>query len=227
MITQTVDPNHLISRARQIKALIPNLLSQWGLVPKFKRWRLAQDPGTGMVVLFGVLNTKYIAMHTTTPFSNYFDPRLLRDMATELHVQVVSSANDGLRYAFILKRGQIGLPKDAPTLADNAKVGAICAETIEHHAIDHTPPNGVQEVIETRTALSQPNNASFGKDLAIMHKRLVRFLKMTEILYPMNNVATQSLPDVLFMDEAEFNRQGRAQGLSPIITISKFRSFAS
>ena len=107
MITQAVDPHHYVRRARQIKAQIPTILSQWGLVPKFKRWRLAQDPETGMVVLFGVLNNKYIAMHTTTPFSDYFDPRLLHDLATELNVQVLSSANDGLRYVFILERGQI------------------------------------------------------------------------------------------------------------------------
>src|SRR5512135_925565 len=98
MITPIVDSPQFIRRARQIKAQIPLILSQWGLLPKFKRWRLAQDPGSGMVVLFGVLNNQYIATHTTTPFSNYFDPRLLRDLAAELHVQVISSANDGLRY---------------------------------------------------------------------------------------------------------------------------------
>jgi hypothetical protein len=109
MITQTVDPHHFVRRARQIKARIPVILSQWGLVPKFKRWRLAQDPETGMVILFGVLNNKYIATHTKTPFSDYFDPRLLHDLATELQVQVIPSANDGLRYAFILERGQIDM----------------------------------------------------------------------------------------------------------------------
>src|SRR5512140_375767 len=110
MITPTVNLDHFISRAQQIKAQAPAILSQWGLLPKFKRWRLAQDPGTGMVVLFGVLNSKYIATHATTPFSDYFDPRLLHDLARELHVQVISSANDGLRYAFILERGQLGIP---------------------------------------------------------------------------------------------------------------------
>jgi hypothetical protein len=109
MITQAVDPHHYVRRARQIKARIPVILSQWGLIPKFKRWRLAQDPETGMVILFGVLNSKYITTHTTTPFSDYFDPRLLRDLETELHVQVISSTNDGLRYAFILERGQIDI----------------------------------------------------------------------------------------------------------------------
>jgi len=94
MIMQTVDPTYLSRKARQIKARIPILLSQWGLVPKFKRWRLAEDPETGMVVLFGELDSKYIVAHTTTPFNDYFDLSLLRDMETDLQVQVISSNNE-------------------------------------------------------------------------------------------------------------------------------------
>jgi hypothetical protein len=71
-------------------------------------WRLAQDPGTGLVVLFGVLNDTYIATHTQTPFGAYFDPRLLHDLTTDLQVQVVPSNSDGLRYAFILDCGRLG-----------------------------------------------------------------------------------------------------------------------
>ena len=107
MITQTVDPYHYVRRSRQIRAQIPFLLSQWGLVAKFKRWRLAKDPESGLVVLFGVLDNRYIATHTTTPFSNYFDPHLLHDLETELQVKIISSSNDGLRYVFILERGHI------------------------------------------------------------------------------------------------------------------------
>jgi hypothetical protein len=123
MITQAVDPHHYFSRARQIKTRIPSILSQWGLVPKFKRWRLAQDPETGMVVLFGVLNNKYIATHTTTAFSDYFDPRLLHDLETELQVQVISSASDGLRYVFVLERGQIDIePTHVDPFVDENKL---------------------------------------------------------------------------------------------------------
>ena len=61
-----------------------------------------------MVVLFGVLNNRYIATHTSIPFGDYFDPRVLHDLANELQVQVVSCNVDGLRYAFILDRGQLG-----------------------------------------------------------------------------------------------------------------------
>jgi hypothetical protein len=199
MITRTVESEYFFTRARQIKALTPPLLSQWGLIPKFKRWRLTQDPGTGMVVLFGVLNTKYIATHTTTPFSNYFDPRLLRDLATELHVQVISSANDGLRYAFILKKGQIGIP---PVLKDLSEYQAA-----DQSSLDEVP----EALIETRSVVPQLNTSMLFNDLALMHQRLVRFLKMAEVIYPMNFATGQCLPDVLFMDEVEFNRQGRVQ----------------
>lgn len=61
-----------------------------------------------MVVLFGVLNDRYIATHTSIPFRDYFEPRVLHDLANELQVQVVSCSSDGLRYAFILDRGQLG-----------------------------------------------------------------------------------------------------------------------
>ena len=46
-------------------------------------------------------------MHTSIPFSDYFDPRLLHDLANELQVQIVSCNSEGLRYAFILDRGQL------------------------------------------------------------------------------------------------------------------------
>jgi hypothetical protein len=79
-----------------------------------------------MVILFGVLNRRYIALHTTTPFSDYFDPRLLSDLSAELHVQVISSSNDGLRYVFILERCQLELPENivaiqAPVPAEKIK----------------------------------------------------------------------------------------------------------
>jgi hypothetical protein len=100
---------HIISiRSPAIKTQVSTVLTKWGLLPRFKRWRLTQDPDTGMVVLFGILNNRYIATHTSIPFSDYFDPRLLHDLANELQVQVVSCNSDGLRYAFILDRGRFG-----------------------------------------------------------------------------------------------------------------------
>jgi hypothetical protein len=185
MITQSVDPHHFIKRARQIKARIPFLLSQWGLLPRFKRWRLAQDPETGMVILFGVLNNKYIALHTTTPFSDYFDPRLLSDLSTDLHVQVISSANDGLRYAFVLESGQLELPENVGALSP-----AVPVETLEQAAVDQSSP--------------QPNNPAFVEDHTFLHQRLAKFLKNYD---DPDNTRPTSMPDVLFMDRAEFNQE--------------------
>jgi len=181
MITQGIDPQQINRRVRQIKTRMPGLLSQWGLVPKFKRWRLTQDPDSGMVVLFGVLNNKYIATHSTLPFSDYFDPRLLHDLSTELHVQVVSSSSDGLRYAFILEMGELLLPAPEP------------AAPPLHFAGDE--------------ALPSANDTSLVDEHTDLHQRLDTFLKITRPMNAMNNTPRQALPDVLLMDQAEFNRQ--------------------
>jgi hypothetical protein len=124
MKTQTMEPNLLDQKARRIRAKVSVLLPKWGLLPRFKRWRLTQDPETGLIVLFGILNSKYIATHTSIPFSDYFDSRLLHDLANELQVEIVSCNGDGLRYAFILDRGQLSeLPTDADfPVTDNGKV---------------------------------------------------------------------------------------------------------
>ena len=95
MTIPTIDPQPFSQKTRQIRAQVTNVLTKWGLLPRFKRWRLTQDSDSGMVVLFGVLNNNYIAAHTSIPFSDYFDPRLLRDLANELQVQVVSCNSDG------------------------------------------------------------------------------------------------------------------------------------
>lgn len=104
-----VDLDHFHIKARQIRARLPAILSQWGVTPKFNRWRLAQDPGSGMVVLFAVLNTRFINAHSATSYSSYFDSRLLSDLANDLHMQVVPCNRDGLCYAFILDQGGIDM----------------------------------------------------------------------------------------------------------------------
>jgi len=65
-----------------------------------------------MVALFGVLDNQFINRHTTALLGDYFDPRLLHDLSTELNVQVIGSSNDGLRYTFVLERGQSGFSID-------------------------------------------------------------------------------------------------------------------
>lgn len=119
MLTSMFDSHHFNEKAQQIRAHVPAVLTRRGLLPKFTSWRLTQDPSTGLVVLFGILNDKYIAAHTPTPFESYFDPRLLDDLTTTLQVPVVPSNSEGLRYAFILDRGQLGqstAPVDFPNL---------------------------------------------------------------------------------------------------------------
>ena len=124
MIIQTIDSHYFDQKARRIRQQVSTTLTKWELLPRFERWRLTQDPRTGMKVLFGILNYGYIARHTSILFSDYFDPRLMHELAYELQVQVVSCNSDSLRYAFILDGGQLAkLPMyvNFPCI-DNAKL---------------------------------------------------------------------------------------------------------
>lgn len=47
-----IDPRHFDQKAQQLKDQVSAVLTKWELIPTFKRWRLTQDPETGMVVLF-------------------------------------------------------------------------------------------------------------------------------------------------------------------------------
>jgi hypothetical protein len=105
-------------QVQDIKASVPAILAHWGLCSQFSRWRLTQDPQTGLVVLFGVLNNFAVAAPASAPFDAYFDPGVLLDLATSLNVLVVPSGNEGLRYAFILDRGQFSpLPAAVDSLS--------------------------------------------------------------------------------------------------------------
>jgi hypothetical protein len=94
-MTQINNAAFINQKVRRIRTQVSTVLKKWGLLPRFKRWRVTQDPGTGMIVLFGILNNKYIAQHTSIPFRDYFDPRLLHDLANELQVEVVSCKATG------------------------------------------------------------------------------------------------------------------------------------
>jgi hypothetical protein len=195
MITQTIDPPNFDQRARQIRAQVSTVLTKWGLLPRFKRWRLTQDPDTGMIVLFGILNNKYIAAHTSIAFSNYFDPRLLHDLANELQLQVVSCNSDGLRYAFILDRGQLGkLPThiDFP-FVDSGKLLVRVVYSDNGQSVP-VPPGEIAT-----------------DDHAVVHQGVGAFLKVFDDIKLRDDaalqLAAQNLPEIVVINEDEFNKR--------------------
>ena len=195
-MTYTIDPYHFDQEALRIRTQVPIILTKWGLLPRFKRWRLTQDPDTGMIVLFGILNNRYIATHTSIPFSNYFDPRLLHDLENELQVQVVSCNSDGLRYAFILDRGQFGrLPThiDFP-FVDNGKLLARVVYSDKPPQSEPVSPVDI-ELID---------------DQALVRQGVGAFLKVFDDIKLRDDAAQISalnLPDIVVIDEAEFNKR--------------------
>ena len=194
-MTHTIDPYHFDQEALRIRTQVPIILTKWGLLPRFKRWRLTQDPDTGMIVLFGILNNRYIATHTSIPFSNYFDPRLLHDLESELQVQVVSCNSDGLRYAFILDRGQFGrLPThiDFP-FVDNGKLLARVVYS------DNPQP-----------VPAPPVDTAMVDDHALVRQGVGAFLKVFDDIKLRDDAAqisAQSPPEIVVINENEFNRR--------------------
>jgi len=201
-MTQTVDQHHFDQKTRQIKVRTSTVLTKWGLMPRFKRWRLTQDPDTGMIVLFGILNDKYIAAHTSIPFGDYFDPRLLHDLANELQVQIVSCNSDSLRYAFILDRGSLGkLPThvDFPFL-DGDKLFARVV-------YDAKP---LPEILQPQSTPAPIIASAIVDDHALVHQGVGAFLKVFDDIKDRDDAAQgsiHSLPDVVVIDESEFNKR--------------------
>lgn len=197
MIIQKNDQSQFNQEAWRIRKKVSIILIKWGLLPRFKRWRLARDPDTGMIVLFGILNNKYIAAHTSIPFSNYFDPSLLHDLASELQVQVVSCNSDGLRYAFVLDRGQLGkLPThiDFPFI-DNGKmlVRVVYGETPQSAPV---PPVEIASV----------------DDRKLVDDGVGAFLKVFDDIKLRDDAAAlqhpaQELPDIVVIDANEFHKR--------------------
>ena len=206
MITQTIDPHYFNQKALRIREQVSIVLAKWGLLPRFKRWRLTQDPTTGMIVLFGILNNRYIA----TPFSDYFDPRLLHDLAHELQVQVVSCNSDGLLYAFILDRGEF---RRLPTHIDFPFIenGKLLARVVYSDALPSIP------------ALPLPAEAATVDDHMLVQKGVVAFLKVFDDIKLREDAAlqfsAQDSPAIVVIDEDEFKKrvaehEGNEQKLS-------------
>jgi hypothetical protein len=195
MINQTINGNQFNKRARQIRDQVSTVLKNRGLLPRFKRWRLTQDPDTGMVVLFGILNNRYIATHTSIPFSDYFDTRLLQDLSNELQVQVVSCNSDGLRYAFILDRGRfVKLPGHIDyTYVDNGKVWVRVVYGDNPQSVAATP------VDDARV-----------EDRALVQEGVGTFLKVFDDIKVRDDAAqlyANNLPDIVVIDEDEFKKR--------------------
>src|SRR4030095_8730623 len=150
-----------------------------------------------MIVLFGILNNRYIA----TPFSDYFDPRLLHDLANELQVQVVSCNNDGLRYAFILDRGEFGrLPThiDFPFI-DNSDNDKLLVRVV-YSDIQQSMP-------------APPVDRAMVDDHALVHQGVGAFLKVFDDIKLRDDadaalqLSAQNLPDIVAIDEDEFYKR--------------------
>jgi hypothetical protein len=202
MITQMVELNQFHQKARQIKVRVPVILTQRGLLPKFNRWRLTQDAETGLAVFFAILDTKYIAAHTASSFSDYFDPRLLHDLASDLQVQIVSCKSDGLRYAFILDRGSVGkLPThiDSPFLeVDGPRVGVVYAD-------------GSAPVWRSpQTIQAPPINVEVMDDQTLVSRGVGAFLKVFDDIRlkddAFSKLSAQGLPDVVIIDAGGFKK---------------------
>ena len=203
MITQTNDTHLFDQKTRRIRAQVSIVLRKWGLLPRFKRWRLTQDPDTGMIVLFGILNNTYIATHTNIPFSDYFDPRLLHDLADELQMEVVSCNSDGLRYAFILERGQLErLPThiDYPFLdGDRLFVRVVYADQ---------PIPGLDN---PQTMPAPLSNVKSVDDQTLVRRGVAAFLKVFDDIKLKDEAASklsaQGLPEIVIIDKEEFHKR--------------------
>jgi hypothetical protein len=202
-MTPAIDLHPYDLLVRRIKAKASAVLSRKKLLPRFKRWRLTQDPGTGMIVLFGILNNKYIATHTSIPFLDYFDPPLLRELATELQVQVVSCNSDGLRYAFILDRGKLD---KFPT---HIEYPFLEGDRLYIRAVYSTEPVPSWKTPEITPVI--PANIGNGEDIGPVDLGLVTLLKIFAENKTTGEAALglppQSLPDIVRIDEEEFQKQ--------------------
>jgi hypothetical protein len=190
--TQTIDPHHYDQLTRRIRSQVSTVLKKWELLPRFKRWRLSQDPDSGMVVLFGILNNTYIASHTSIHFKDYFERPLLNDLANQLQVEVVSCNCDGLRYAFILERGSLDrLPThiDYPYLeGDKVFVRVVYDE--------QPAPPIINVVVQNQT----PVNRAAVALAKIFDENALKSEAATKL-------TADKPPDVVSIDQEEFNRR--------------------
>ena len=147
-----------------------------------------------MVVLFGILNNIFIAEHTSIPFSDYFDPRFLHDLANELQVQVVSCNSDGLRYAFILDRGSF---RKLPTHIDYPFVdkGKVMVRVVFGDGYQPDP-------VPTVNTLALNDNR-FMRQVAGAFLKVFEDIKLKDDATLL--LSAQNPPDIVIIDEEDFN----------------------
>jgi hypothetical protein len=198
IMNPTIEPHHYQEEARRIRKKTSTILNKWGLLPRFKRWRLTQDPDTGMIVLFGILNSRYIAMHTSIPFSNYFDTNVLDDLESNTQLQVVSCNSDGgLRYAFVLARGSLGkIPThiDIPITVDGKPLIRV---------VYGDPPQPVAIPVP-------PIDIAIGDDQALVRQGVGAFLKVFDDIQLKDEAAqtvAQNPPEIVVIEKDEFNKR--------------------
>jgi hypothetical protein len=148
-----------------------------------------------MVVLFGILNNRYIATHTSIPFGDYFDTRLLHDLANELQLQVISCVSDGLRYAFILDRGRFG---KLPTHVDYPFIdnGKVLVRVVYGN--------------EPQSAPTVPADIAVVDDHTLVRQGVGAFLKVFDDIKRREDSAhlpVQHLPEIVVIDEDEFKKR--------------------
>jgi hypothetical protein len=156
-----------------------------------------------MVVLFGILNNKYIAAHTSIPFSDYFDPRLLHDLSNELQVQVVSCNSDGLRYAFILDRGSL---EKLPTHVDFPfrEGDKVFVRVVYDNS--PLPESSEPQIVPVPIVVAKPVD-----DQALVRQGVGAFLKVFDDIQNRDEVALhlsdQNPPAIVIIARDEFDKR--------------------
>jgi hypothetical protein len=119
----------------------------------------------------------------------------LHDLANDLQVQVVACNSDGLRYAFILDRGQFGrLPThvDYP-FVDNGKLLVRVVYSDNEQSVPVPPVDPAMD------------------DHTLVHQGVGAFLKVFDDIKLRDDaalqLAAQNLPEIVVINEDEFHRR--------------------
>jgi hypothetical protein len=121
----------------------------------------------------------------------------LHDLANELQLQVVSCNSDGLRYAFILDRGQLDeLPThiDFPFI-DNGKLSV--------RVVYDNPPQ--PEPIQPAVEIPVVDDQRFVRQVVSAFLKVFDDIKLKD--EAALQLAAQNPPEILIIDKDEFNKR--------------------